>query len=110
MAFIFIIKMADIYKYNPKAHYTPSMSSGGISLDKYMIYIDEHQYISLDFPDVFKDYKIVVNKDAWKLGMNLFNELHRRPPRLDEYFKFYRCQLKFALYCSTSALGISRSI
>ena len=28
-------------------------------------------------------------------------------PELNEYFHMYRCQLNFALFCATSALGIS---
>ena len=28
-------------------------------------------------------------------------------PELNEFFLMYRCQLNFALFCATSALGIS---
>ena len=38
----------------------------------------------------------------------LFYQLQMRPPKLEEYFGFYRCQLNFAIYAATSALGISK--
>ena len=101
--------MADIYKYNPKAHYTPSMSSGGLRLEKYQIYINNNnQYVTLDFPNIFEDYKIVREKDKWAISNTLFSQLQSRPPKLYEYFHMYRCQLNFAIFCATSALGISR--
>ena len=41
-------------------------------------------------------------------GINkVFIALHSRKPKLEEYFHMYRCQLNFALYCASSALGVS---
>ena len=36
-----------------------------------------------------------------------FNSHGKDKPELNEYFHLYRCQLNFALFCATSALGIS---
>ena len=46
--------------------------------------------------------------DQWALPNDLFLKLMHRKPRLKEYFNFYRCQLNFALFASTSSLGISK--
>ena len=98
-----------IYRLNPNAKYTPKNWDGDtISLSKNRIYLNDRQYVDLKFPDIFEDYNIVRNKDQWKLSNIEAAQLHGRLLRLDEYFHFYRCQLNFAIYCSTSALGISR--
>ena len=66
--------------------------------------------------DILKDHDIIpdleknrhsYDGDSWKLTDNVFNALHSRKPRLEEYFHMYRCQLNFALYCASSALGVS---
>ena len=98
----------NIYKYNPQAKYTPKQYAGGINLSKNRIFVNNRQYIDLNFPDIFEDYNIVRNRDEWELSNQLAAQLHGRPPRLNEYFHFYRCQLNFAIHCSTSVLGISK--
>ena len=100
--------MMNIYKYNPQAKYTPKQYAGGINLSKHRIYVNDKQYVDLKFPSIFEDYDIVRYKDEWTLSNTEAAQLHGRPPRLEEYFHYYRCQLNFAIYCSTSALGISK--
>ena len=39
--------------------------------------------------------------------MKLYNSHGKCKPKLNEYFHMYRCQLNFAMFCVTSALGIS---
>ena len=41
------------------------------------------------------------------LWMKFYNSHGKYKPELNEYFHMYRCQLNFALFCATSALGIS---
>ena len=101
--------MTSIYKYNPQAKYTPKHWDGvSINLSKNRIFVNNRQYVDLKFPDVFEDYRIVRYTDQWKLSNQLAAQLQDRPPKLGEYFHFYRCQLNFAIHCSTSALGISK--
>ena len=102
--------MTNIYKYNPNAKYTPKKWGGvSINLSKNRIYVNKNQYIDLKFPDVFEDYKIVRYQDEWKISYELGEQLvHGRLPKLGDYFHFYRCQINFAIHCSTSALGISK--
>ena len=100
--------MSDIYTYNPKVKYTPqNWSGGGINLSKNRIYVNNNQYIDLHFPDIFEKYKIILYKDKWSISLTLVKQLRGRPPKLYEYFHMYRCQLNFAIFCATSALGIS---
>ena len=99
----------NIYKYNPQGKYTPKTWGGNsLNLSKNRIFVNNKQYIDLKFPDVFEDYKIIRNKDEWKISNELAAQLQDRPPKLGEYFHFYRCQFNFAIYCYTSALGISK--
>ena len=37
----------------------------------------------------------------------IYNGYGKCKPELNEYFHMYRCQLNFALFCDTSAFGIS---
>ena len=39
--------------------------------------------------------------------MKFYNSHGKYRPELNEYFHMYRCQLNFAMFCATSALGIS---
>ena len=39
--------------------------------------------------------------------MKFYNGHGKHKPELSEYFHMYQCQLNFALFCATSALGIS---
>ena len=97
-----------IYKYIPHTEYTVTFSSGGLDLSNYDIYINNTQSFQSLLPDIFNDYDIIREKDEWSLPNDLFLKLMHRKPRLNEYFNFYRCQLNFALFAATSALGISK--
>ena len=52
-----------------------------------------------------------VGYDEWWLSLALwrtfYNNHGKYKPELNEYFQMYRCQLNFAMFCVTSALGIS---
>ena len=97
-----------IFKYVPNVEYKVHFSSGGIDLSKHKIYINETEYFQSLLPDIFSEYDIVRGVDQWALPNDLFLKLMHRKPRLKEYFNFYRCQLNFALFASTSSLGISK--
>ena len=43
----------------------------------------------------------------WPFGENFYYSHGEYKPELNEYFHMYRCQLNFAMFCITSALGIS---
>ena len=53
----------------------------------------------------------LVGYDEWSLSNALWMKFYyshgKYKPELNEYFHMYRCQLNFALFCATSALGIS---
>ena len=101
--------MNEIYRFNPDARYSPKQWPGGINLSTHMqIYVNEYQYVTVDFPNIFSDYQMERLNDWWPMPNKLFYKLQMRPPKLEEYFGFYRCQLNFAIYAATSALGISK--
>ena len=95
------------YKYVPNVEYKVHLSSGGIDLLKITIYINEVQYFEPGLPNIFKAYEIDMD-DFWKMPIDLFRKLMHRPPKLNEYFHVYRAQLNFAIFCASSALGISK--
>ena len=49
--------------------------------------------------------------NEWPLSLALWRKFYnshgKYKPELNEYFHMYRCQLNFAMFCVTSALGIS---
>ena len=83
------------------------------------IYLDEKgTSLKLQLPNIFKDHHIVaqptpttVGYDEWPLSLALWRKFYnshgKYKPELNEYFHMYRCQLNFAMFCVTSALGIS---
>ena len=60
---------------------------------------------------IIKPSTTTVGYDEWSLAnppwMKLYNSHGKYKPELNEYFDMYQCQLNFALFCATSALGIS---
>ena len=83
------------------------------------IYLDETgPSVKIQLSNIFKDHHIVaelsttaVGYDEWALSnalwMKFYNSHGKYKPELNEYFHMYGCQLKFALFCATSGLGIS---
>ena len=68
------------------------------NLHSIKIYVTEDDYFLANFPNIFTDYTIIFeNKN------DVFNWMHS-PER---YMKFWQCQLNFAVWCATSACGIS---
>ena len=74
--------------------------------------------MKIQLPNIFKDHHIVaqpttttVGYDEWSLSLALWRKFYdshgKYKPELNEYFHMYRCQLNFAMFCVTSALGIS---
>ena len=79
---------------------------------------EERTSVKIQLPDIFKDHHIVtqptlttVRYDEWSLYLNLWNKFYNSHGKyrseLNEYFHMYWCQLKFAMFHATSALGIS---
>ena len=83
------------------------------------VYLDEKgTLVKIQLPNIFKDHHIVpkrkpttVGYDEWPLSLALWRKFYnshgKYKPELNEYFHMYQCQLNFAMFCATSALGIS---
>ena len=73
--------------------------------------------LKIQLPKIFKDHHIVAKRrhttagDKWPLSLarwrKFYNSHGKYNPELNEYFHKYRYQLNFAMFCATSALGIS---
>ena len=114
--------MNTIFKYNDNAMYSTKDLKGGLNNINFSlldIYLDEKRSaVKIQLSNIFKDHHIVakpsttaVGYDEWPLSnalsMKFYNSHGKYKPELNEYFHMYRCQLNFALFCATSALGIS---
>ena len=107
------------FQYNSNVTYsTEDLASSNSTVDLVMqkIYLNESESVQLKFMAILKDHKIIpdieknrhsYDGDSWKLSNQVFITLHSRKTKLEEYFHMYRCQLNFALYCASSALGVS---
>ena len=82
------------------------------------VYLDEKKTsVKIQLPNIFKDHHIVAQPklttagDKWPLSLALWRKIYnshgKYKPELNEYFHMHRCQLNFALFAATSALGIS---
>ena len=111
-----------VFSYNPNAKYLTKDLKGGhnsINFSLLDIYLDEKgPSIKIQLSNIFKDHHIVakpsttsVGYDEWPLSnalwMKFYNSHGKYKPELNKYFHMYRCRLNFALFCATSALGIS---
>ena len=114
--------MNTIFSCNANAkHLTKDLKVGynNINFSLLDIYLDgKGPSVKIQLSNIFKDHRIVakpsntsVGYDEWTLSNVLcmkFQDSHGKyKPGLNEYFHMYRCQLNFALFCATSALGIS---
>ena len=112
--------MNTIFSYNVNAKYSTKDLKGGhsnINFSLLNIYLDEKEpSVKIQISNIFKDYHIVakqsttaVGYDEWPLSNDHWVEFHdshgKHKPGLNIYFHMYRCQLNFALFCATSALG-----
>ena len=114
--------MNTILKYNANAKYWIKGLKGGYNSSNFSlldVYLDEKgPSVKIQLANIFKDHHIVaqsnpamVGYDEWPLSLapwRKFYDSHGTyKPELNEYFHMYRYQLNFAMFCLTSALGIS---
>ena len=114
--------MKTIFKYNANAKYSSKDLEGGYRSNDFSlldVYLDEKETsLKIQLPNIFKDHHILAQPkptatgyDEWPLSLalwrKLYNSHHTYKPELNEFFHMYRCQLNFAMFCVTSALGIS---
>ena len=113
-----------IFKYNANAKYSTKDLKGGYNSSNFSLlntYLDEKgPSVKIQLPNIFKEHHIVaqpttttVGYDEWPLSLALWRKFYnshgKYKPELNKYFHMYmyRCQLNFAMFCVTSALGIS---
>ena len=113
--------MNAIFKHNVNAKYSTKHLKGGYNSNNFSllnVYLDENRSsVKIQLPNIFKDHHIIAKPkptiagDEWPLSLALwrtfYNSNGKYKPELNEYFHMYRCQLNFAMFCATSALGIS---
>ena len=114
--------MNTIFKYNANAKYSTKDLKGGYNSNNFSlldVYLDEKgTSVKIQLPNIFKDHHIVAQPTPTTVDYNecllsltlwkkVYNSHGKYKPELNEYFHMYRCQLNFAMFCVTSALGIS---
>ena len=114
--------MNTIFRYNANPKYSAKNLKGGHNSNIFSlldVYLDEKgPSVKIQLSDIFKDHNIVaqpspttVGHDVWPLSLALWRKFYnghgKYKPKLNEYFHMYWCQLNFAMFCVTSALGIS---
>ena len=114
--------MKTMFSYNANAKYLTKDLKGGynnIYFSLLDVYLNEKgPSVKIQLSNIFKDHHIVakprttsIDYDEWSLSsalwMKFYNSHDKYKPELNEYFHMYQCQLNFALFCATSALGIS---
>ena len=112
--------MDTIFKYNGNAKYSVKDLRGGHNSNNFSLldaYLHEPS-VKIQLLNVFKDHHIIAQPSPTAVGYNkwplslavwrtFYNSDCKYKPELKEYFYMYRCQLNFAMFCITSALGIS---
>ena len=111
-----------MFNYNSNAKYSTKDLKGGHNTDNFSlldVYLNEKgPSVKIQLLNILNDHQIVaqprstsVSYDEWPLSnalwMKFYNSHGKYRPELNEYFHMYLCQLNFAMFCATSALGIS---
>ena len=114
--------MNTIFKYNANAKYSTKDLRSGHNSNNFSLldlYLDEKgPSVKIHLPNIFNDHHIVakpspttVGYDEWPLSIALWRKFYnshgKHKPELNEFFDMYWCQSNLAMFCSTSALGIS---
>ena len=113
--------MNTIFKCNVNAKYSTKDLKGAYNSNNFSlldVYLDEKKTsVKIQLPNIFKDYHIAakprpkIGGDEWPSSLafwiKFYNSHGKYKPELNEYFYMYRCQLNFAMFCATSAIGIS---
>ena len=114
--------MNTISRYNANAKYSTKDLRTGHNSNNFSllgVYFDEKgPSLKIQLPNIFKDHHIVAKPspategyDVWPLSIALWTKFYNShgkcKPELNEYFHMYRCQLNLAMFCTTSALGVS---
>ena len=113
--------MNTMFKYNANAKYSTKDLKGGYNSNNFLlldVYLDEKgTSVKIQLPNIFRDHHIVAKPrpttagDEWPLSLALWRKFYnshgKYKPELNEYFHMYWCQLNFAMFCVTKALGIS---
>ena len=114
--------MNTIFRYNVNAKYSTKDLKGEytsrINFSLLDIYLNEKELsVKIQLLNIFKNHHVIAKPstisvgDEWPLPNTLWMKFHdsqdKYRPELDEYFHMYQCQLNFALFYATSALGIS---
>ena len=82
------------------------------------VYLDEKKIsVKIQLPNIFKNHHIVAKPrpttagDEWSSSLALWRKIYNSHGKykleLNKYFHMYRSQLNFAMFCVTSALGVS---
>ena len=113
--------MSTIFQYNANVKYSTKDLKVGYNSNNFSllnIYLDEKgTLVKIQLPNIFKDHHIVAKPkparaaNEWPLSLALWRKFYnshgKYKPELNEYFYMYHCQLNFAMFAVTSALGIS---
>ena len=103
--------MNTIFSYNVKANYSVKDLKWGynnINFSLLDICLDEKwPPVKMQPLNIFKDRHIVAKPSTMAVGHDEWPLSNALLTKLNESFHMYWCQLNFALFCTTSALGIS---
>ena len=89
-------------KYKNKEYKTPMTN-----FSKLKLYYNNDDYVKIDMIDLFSEYSVRIG-DKISLPYNRLLRLEDTGAKtLKDYFMYYRSQINFALFSSTTALGIS---
>ena len=110
-----------MFKYNANAKYSTKdlkdvYNRNNFSLSD--VYLDEKgPSVKIQLPNIFEGHHIIakpkptIARDEWPLSLALWRKFYnshgKYKSETKEYFHMYQCQLNFAMFCATSALGIS---
>ena len=89
-------------KYKNIEYKTPQTN-----FSKLKLYYNNDDYVKIDMIDIFSDYSVRVGDKIYLPYKRVLRLDHTGATNLKDYFMYHRNQVNFALFSSTTALGVS---
>ena len=97
-----------MYSYKPNAKYkNKEYKTPMTNFSKLKLYYNNDDYVKIDMIDIFSEYSVRVGDKIYLPYKRLLRLDHTGATTLKDYFMYHRSQVNFALFSSTTALGVS---
>ena len=97
-----------MYSYKPNLKYKNiEYKTPQTNFSKLKLYYNNIDYLKIDMIDIFSDYSVRVGDKIYLSYKTVLRLDHTGAKSLKDYFMYHGSQINFALFASTTSLGVS---